>query len=492
MRRLYTLLFNITLISSYSSAKAEKLTGRHKAEKSAKVRSSKLIDYEIKRGDTLYSVARKHHSAVEKIMLINGLKEGDALRVGKHLKVPTDTIEYAGAKRAGGVHIAGGGAKREKRSSPEKKLLHTVVKGETLSQIAKNNHTTLKALEKLNSLGAEARIVPGQKLIVPGAERSGSGSMKQKSRLASVKKRGSKSQTTTYRVKKGDSLYRIAIKKHTTVDALKSLNKIKSEKSLKLGQLLILPSSGTKKSAAGIKVASADKKSPKRMLTHTVKKGDSLYKIAKNNHITVEALEKVNKLTSAKKLKLGQVITVPLPASKKNKTEIKIAKTISKEKKIKIASKKKASSEKIVFIQKKRSKKAFLLHLAGGGGSTLKLSAAKRQLGKRYVWGAEGPYTFDCSGFTSYVCKKSGVCLPRRSIDQSKVGKRISRKNLKPGDLIFFDTSRRHRGYVNHVGIYLGHNKFIHASSAKKKVVITSLEKPFYKSRFKWGRRVKG
>ena len=167
----------------------------------------------------------------------------------------------------------------------------------------------------------------------------------------------------------------------------------------------------------------------------------------------------------------------------------KLAKAESK-KKTKIASAKKSSSKKL-SQEHKQSKKSFLSRLTSGSKSPLKLSAAKKQLGKRYVWGAEGPYSFDCSGFTSYVCKKSGVCLPRRSIDQSKVGKRVSRKNLKPGDLVFFDTSRRHRGYVNHVGIYLGNNKFIHASSAKKKVVIASLEKPFYKSRFKWGRRVK-
>jgi len=115
---------------------------------------------------------------------------------------------------------------------------------------------------------------------------------------------------------------------------------------------------------------------------------------------------------------------------------------------------------------------------------------AKSKLGKRYVWGAVGPKVFDCSGFTSYVYKKSGVNLPRTSIIQSKYGKYIKRKDLQAGDLIFFDTSKQRKGYVNHVGIYLGNNKFIHASSAKKKVVITSLAKPFYSGRYKWARRV--
>jgi cell wall-associated NlpC family hydrolase len=112
------------------------------------------------------------------------------------------------------------------------------------------------------------------------------------------------------------------------------------------------------------------------------------------------------------------------------------------------------------------------------------------QLGKHYVWGAVGPRTFDCSGFTSYVYRKLGVNIPRTSRLQAKFGKLIRYNQLRPGDLVFFDTSRRRQGSVNHVGIYLGSNKFIHASSARHKVVITSLSKTFYRKRFKWARRI--
>ena len=118
------------------------------------------------------------------------------------------------------------------------------------------------------------------------------------------------------------------------------------------------------------------------------------------------------------------------------------------------------------------------------------IELAKKELGKRYVWGATGKNAFDCSGLTSYVCKQNGIKLPRRAIEQSKVGLFVPRDQLQPGDLVFFDTSKQRRGYVNHVGIYIGEGKFIHASSAKKKVIITSLDKPFYKSRYKGARRV--
>jgi hypothetical protein len=116
---------------------------------------------------------------------------------------------------------------------------------------------------------------------------------------------------------------------------------------------------------------------------------------------------------------------------------------------------------------------------------------AKRLLGRRYVWGAVGPNSFDCSGFTMKVFREVGINLPRVSRNQAKVGRLVKFEELKRGDMVFFDTSRNRVGRVNHVGIYLEDGKFIHASSGKKRVVITSFDKKsFYKERFLWGRRV--
>jgi len=117
---------------------------------------------------------------------------------------------------------------------------------------------------------------------------------------------------------------------------------------------------------------------------------------------------------------------------------------------------------------------------------------AKAKLGNKYVWGATGPNKFDCSGFTKEVFHSTiGVNIPRVSRDQAKFGKLIEFKDLQRGDMVFFDTEKKFTKRVNHVGIYLSNGNFIHASSAKKKVIITSFrKKPFYKRRFLWGRRV--
>ena len=116
---------------------------------------------------------------------------------------------------------------------------------------------------------------------------------------------------------------------------------------------------------------------------------------------------------------------------------------------------------------------------------------AKSLLGIKYVWGGTGPYNYDCSGFTQKIYRDAGINIPRVSRDQARVGNFISYEDLQRGDMVFFDTKTQRTGIVSHVGIYLGDDNFIHASSAAQKIVIYNFnDKSFYKERFLWGRRV--
>lgn len=239
---------------------------------------------------------------------------------------------------------------------------------------------------------------------------------------------------------------------------------------------------------------------------HTIKKGDTLYSIAHKNHTTIEKLRKINHLGKGETLKIGKVLKVPTTSTAKKKStklakkskkhSIKTNKSTKRHTEQKLAKALKGIKSKELTKVKKSNKFAlsdFVFNKKSSSSVKGKklIALAKKKLGKRYVWGATGQRnTFDCSGLTSYVCKKNGIKIPRRAIEQSKYGKYVKRSDLKPGDLIFFDTSKRRKGYVNHVGIYIGNNKFIHASSAKKKVVITSLNKNFYSQRYKGARRV--
>ena len=114
------------------------------------------------------------------------------------------------------------------------------------------------------------------------------------------------------------------------------------------------------------------------------------------------------------------------------------------------------------------------------------VAKAKTQLGCKYVWGATGPNTFDCSGLTSWVHKQFGISIPRTSLDQSRSGKAVSRSALQPGDLIFWKTTS---APVGHVGMYVGDGKFIHAPNSRSVVKIDSLSSSYYSSRYVNARR---
>jgi len=112
------------------------------------------------------------------------------------------------------------------------------------------------------------------------------------------------------------------------------------------------------------------------------------------------------------------------------------------------------------------------------------LKNAKKHLGEDYVWGGTIPGGFDCSGYMQYIYKKEGVSIPRTAYQQSKVGKEVSRFELKKGDLLFFLTDKSRNIPVTHVGMYLGDDKFIHAASKRKGIIISSFSKSRYSRLF--------
>jgi len=107
--------------------------------------------------------------------------------------------------------------------------------------------------------------------------------------------------------------------------------------------------------------------------------------------------------------------------------------------------------------------------------------------GIRYRYTGSTPRGFDCSGFTSYVYRKKGVALPHSAAEQFGHGKKVNGSNMKPGDLVFFSTTRRG---ISHVGIYAGEGKFVHASSGGGRVRVDTLRSGYYSQRFRGARRV--
>ena len=110
-------------------------------------------------------------------------------------------------------------------------------------------------------------------------------------------------------------------------------------------------------------------------------------------------------------------------------------------------------------------------------------------IGIHYKRGGNNPeHGLDCSGLVRYVFKESnGKELPRTSAEISKVGERVEKEDLQPGDLVFFKTLKH---AFSHVGIYLGDNKFVHAPAAGGKVRIESMDLQYWKKRFNGARRI--
>ena len=118
------------------------------------------------------------------------------------------------------------------------------------------------------------------------------------------------------------------------------------------------------------------------------------------------------------------------------------------------------------------------------------VAKAKQYLGVPYVWGGSSPSGFDCSGFTQYVMRTCGYTINRTATRQLENGTAVSRSNLKPGDLVFFERTYNVDAPVSHVGIYIGNNQFIHSGNSG--VAIDSLTAEYYASRYVCARRIAG
>jgi hypothetical protein len=109
-------------------------------------------------------------------------------------------------------------------------------------------------------------------------------------------------------------------------------------------------------------------------------------------------------------------------------------------------------------------------------------------IGAPYRFGGSSLKGIDCSSFVQKIYRIFDITLPRNAREQSKVGISVTREKLTEGDLVFFHTKRS----LGHVGIYIGNNEFVHASSKGKVIRVDNLDAPYYQKRFQRAVRIKG
>ena len=115
---------------------------------------------------------------------------------------------------------------------------------------------------------------------------------------------------------------------------------------------------------------------------------------------------------------------------------------------------------------------------------------ALQYVGYPYVYGGSSPKGFDCSGFTRYVYSQFGYSINRTASNQLDNGTAVSMSELQPGDLVFFKKAGTGSKRASHVGIYIGGNQFVHASTARVGVIVSNMSDAYYTSGFVGGRRL--
>lgn len=339
-----------------------------------------------------------------------------------------------------------------------------------------------------------------------------------------------------YKVKKGDSLYTIAKKYHVNIDDLKDANKV-SAKGIKPGDRIIIPSqkkvTAKKTKADGLKkdlvshkknqqeINHSDKttgalKASSKDIHHVVKKGDTLSSISRRYSVSVSDLKELNNLKKAARLRNGQKLLV---VSDRPKTY-----TTKKGDNIwRIARKFNMDAEELMIINDmdspslKTGQKLFLeedqsviAEFQNNEMLTKNLEDELKNIPKSdeftekslqerltlfanklmnipYKFGGNSILGIDCSAYVKKVYGLLGMDLPRTAREQFNEGETIDKEELSIGDLVFF---RTYASFPSHVGIYLGNNLFIHASSKGKKVKVDNLDAPYFLKRFIGAKRL--
>ncbi|WP_413783811.1 C40 family peptidase [Robbsia andropogonis] len=145
------------------------------------------------------------------------------------------------------------------------------------------------------------------------------------------------------------------------------------------------------------------------------------------------------------------------------------------------------SSADLASAAKDAPKTSFLAGVASKAGDVV--DGALNLIGVHYRWGGDSPDSgLDCSGFVRYVFQDAmGFTLPRRAEEMSRVGEKVAVSDLKPGDLVFFNTMRR---TISHVGIYIGNNQFVHSPSTGSSIRVDNMEDKYWFTRYRGARRV--
>jgi len=280
---------------------------------------------------------------------------------------------------------------------------------------------------------------------------------------------------STYKIKQGDTLWTIAARHHTTVEKLTKANHLRENSVLALDRCIEIPGK------AEVKPHPAKAKRPQHISAPA------------RSTATVHARVDSVCLRSGTSTRAHRVTVLP------SGTTMKLLARDGKWAKVALsngtcgyiyrdllASGPGTVSAATTYSSEKPAEEAAAGNTDRDDSSRL-IDTALACRGARYVRGGTNLGGFDCSGFVRYVYQKYGISLPHSSRAQAGHGIAISRDELQPGDLVFFET---HSRGISHVGIYIGNDRFVHAASRGRGVTVDSLSSAYYSPRYRGARRL--
>ena len=420
--------------------------------------TSNASSYTVKSGDSLWSIANRHGLSVSQLKNMNGLTS-DIIYPGQTLKVGqgNNTSTTAPSKIATTTPAPSQVSTTSSNTSTSTSKTYTVASGDSLWAIANKHGLSVSQLKNMNGLTSDI-IYPGQTLKV-GQGNNTSTTAPSKiatttpapSQVSTTSSNTSTSTSKTYTVASGDSLWAIANKHGLSVSQLKNMNGLTSDviypgQTLKVGQgnntSTTAPSKIATTTPAPSQVSTTSSNtSTSTSKTYTVASGDSLWAIANKHGLSVSQLKNMNGLTS----------DVIYPGK-----QLLVSQTSN-------------SSATVNLIS---------LNTTNTNSSSNNLNRAaivaeaNKHIGKPYAWGAKGPDSFDCSGYTRYVfLQVTGRDIGSNTVAQEKAGTIISVDQAKAGDLYFWGS----QGSSYHVAIALGNGSYIYASEPGDFVKIGSV-----------------
>jgi peptidoglycan endopeptidase LytE len=313
-------------------------------------------------------------------------------------------------------------------------------------------------------------------------------------------------EASSYTIKPGDTLWKVASTNQVSVASLKSWNKLNSE-AIYPNQVLRL----TSPAAASAPAPSAP--APAQTGTYTVKGGDTLSSIARSHSTTIAKIQQLNNISGSvihpgQKLKVAgtaqvvvsaptpaPTVTAPAPAPATSTYRVVGGDTLSKISR--------SYNVSVAQLMSWNNLNSSTIHVGQTlkiqGGATVSpsspvqvsnpapapskagqvISIARSQLGVPYAWGGTTARGFDCSGYLFYVYNRAGITIPRTNTI-GYYASSFTVSSPQPGDLVFFKNT--FRPGISHVGIFIGNNSFIHAGGDR--VQITNLNDSYWGKHF--------